>query len=556
MEIGLFGEPSGPSSLHPSGQRPRRGTARRDRRPDARGYRRRGGIVTLPNLPPKGDVSDFLDAGGTPAQLTAFADQAPERASPDEVERAVAFRPVGSHDVAGRSSTSAIAKLRTDVGNAARFVSQHGPDLRYCFQTGKWYVFNGQRWAIDDRGRVLALAKKTALSIYNEAAAERDDAKRVLILDHARVSQKRERLNALADLAKPDLAITTDELDANPHLLNCRNGTVDLRTGQLRPHRREDFITKIVRGSYDSDAAAPTFQRFLARIFNTHFSLIGWLQKVFGYAATGLTTEQILVFLYGSGANGKTTLLDTVGHVLGDYAKKADRDLLAHNDGATHPTNVADLMGCRLAVCSETNDGRRFDEARLKDLVGETKLKARFMRCDFFEFTATHKLFLYSNHRLVVRGHDHGFWRRMREVPFIETISDEEKDRDLPRKLEAEADGILAWIVAGAVRWYAEGLGCPAEVTAATNAYRSEMDSIGAFLAECCITGERMTALARDLYAAYTRWCEDAGEKPLSQRRLGTELKNRGCDNSTRCPHSDRTTWRGVGLRASDSGPE
>lgn len=282
---------------------------------------------------------------------------------------------------------------------------------------------------------------------------------------------------------------------------------------------------------------------------------------MFGYSATGLTTEQILVFLYGTGANGKTTLLDAIGHAMGDYFAKDDRELLAHSEGGTHPTNIADLMGKRVVVCSETNAGRRFDEAKLKDLVGETVLKARKMRQDFYQFRATHKLFLYSNHRMVVRGQDHGFWRRMREVPFIETIGDgtdgkpNERDPKLPARLQEEAAGVLAWIVAGAAKWYAEGLGCPPEVTNATNSYRSEMDAIGAFIDESCVTGDGLEATARELYAAYTKWAEDSGERPLSQTRFGTELGNRGMV-SGRDSYTGRKTWSGIGLRAGFSGAE
>jgi putative DNA primase/helicase len=444
------------------------------------------------------------------------------------------------------------AKLRTDIGNAARFVRVHGRDVRFCYKTGRWYVFDGRRWTEDDRGDVMRRAKGTALSIYREAAEEPDEAKRPAIVDHATKTQKRERLTAMLELAKPDLSILPDEFDADPNLFNCPNGTVDLRTGHLRPHRREDFITKLAGVDYDPTAHAPTFRRFMARIFRTYPNLIDWMQRVFGYAATGLTVEQIVVFLYGTGANGKTTLLDAVAHVLGNYSRKADRELLVHSDGAQHPTNIADLMGCRLAICSETNDGRRFDEAKLKDLVGEHRLKGRFMRQDFFEFTATHCLFLYSNHRLIVRGQDHGFWRRMREVPFIETISDSEKDPGLREKLQAEAAGILAWVVAGAVRWYAEGLDCPAEVTAATNAYRTEMDGIGTFIDEACVVGEKLSATSRDLYAAYSRWCDAAGERPLSQTRLGTELGNRGLIRD-RDSYTGRILWRGIGLKSPDS---
>ena len=395
---------------------------------------------------------------------------------------------------------------------------------------------------------MVKLAKRTALAIFEEAKAAAEDVRRQGLAEFAVKSQKRERISAMLDLAKPELAVTPDELDADPWLLNCLNGTVDLRTGALRPHRRDDYLTKVCRAAYGPDAPAPVLQRFLGRIFRTYPELIAYVQKVMGYAATGLTSEQVLFFLYGKGANGKTTLLDPVLHVLGDYAGKADRDLLTAAEGAVHPTNVADLMGKRLVVCSETNEGRRFDEARLKDLVGETRLKARFMRCDFFEFTATHKVFLYSNHKPLVRGTDLGFWRRMRMVPFVETIAEEEKDKCLVEKLKAEADGILGWMVRGCLLWQREGLGLPDEVARATDGYRREMDSVGLFLQECCFTGERFEASSQDLYVCYCGWCEDAGEKPVSQKRLGMQLAERGYE-SDRDSRTNRKKWLGIGLK-------
>ncbi|HEX8913557.1 MAG TPA: phage/plasmid primase, P4 family, partial [Humisphaera sp.] len=357
----------------------------------------------------------------------------------------------------------------------------------------------------------------------------------------------RERITAMTELAKPYLAVTAAQLDADPLLLNCPNGTVDLRTCTLRPHRRADYITKCCAAAYDPAAPRPTFDRFCARVFRTHPELVPFVQKALGYAATGLVTEQVMFFFHGAGANGKTTLLDAACRALGDYAGKVDRDLLAASDRQGHPTNVADLQGMRVAVCSETNEGVRYDEAKMKDLVGETRLKARFMRCDFFEFEATHKIFTYSNHRPLVRGTDHGFWRRMRLVPFVETIGEDEKDTALPDKLRAEWAGVLAWIVEGCRRWRAEGLGVPAEVARATGDYRREMDSIGLFLDEGCVRGERLSAPARDLYAAYVAWTEDAGEKPLSQKRLGMELAKRGL-TSDRDSYTGRRVWRGIGL--------
>jgi putative DNA primase/helicase len=457
-----------------------------------------------------------------------------------------------------------IARQLTDIGNAARFEAQHGRDIRYCYPRGQWLCFDGTRWRWDERGKAVALAMRTALAILDEAQAEskaaanatdeqaqaRHAARAAALLKWALTSQKRDRIMAMLALAMPGLAISTDQLDTDPMLLNCGNGTVDLRTGELHRHRREDFITKQCLASYRPDATAPTFQRFLARIFRAHPSLIPFMQRAIGYAATGSTREQCLFFLFGRGANGKTTLIDAAMLALGDYAAKADPDLLMQRDGsAAHPCNVADLLGRRMVVCAETNEGRRFDESRLKDLVGETRLKARFMRQDFFEFAATHKIFLYSNHKPTVRGTDFGFWRRMRMVPFVETISDDEKDSNLPAKLAEEVDGILAWIVAGSVAWHREGLNPPPEVNAATADYRTEMDSIGAFLADCCIEAEKLVSYAADLYAAYVKWCDRNGEHALSQKRLGTTLAERGYV-STRCGYSDRKMWRGIGLKA------
>jgi putative DNA primase/helicase len=414
--------------------------------------------------------------------------------------------------------------------------------------------WRSKRWAEDDANYVVKLAIKTALSIYNEAADEEDEVRRQKLVEWAKSSQSRQHLNAMVDLAKAYLPATPDQFDSEPDLLNAQNCTIDTRTGRGRPHQREDYLTKICMASFDPTAQASIFSQFLARIFRGHPKLINYVQRAIGYGSQGMTTEQVLFFLYGTGANGKTTLLDAVMFAMGDYAGKADRDLLSATDGAVHPTNVADLKGKRLVVCSETNEGGRFDEAKLKDLVGETRIKARFMRQDFFEFTATHKVFSYSNHKPLVRGTDFGFWRRMRVIPFIERIGDEEKDRDLPAKLQAEADGILAWVVEGCRLWRSEGLGMPEEVTQATDGYRVEMDSIGAFLGESVLYGERMQATARDLYVSYTTWCDDNGEKSLSQKRLGTCLSERGL-KSDRDSYTGRKIWLGIGLKTSAQPP-
>jgi putative DNA primase/helicase len=328
-------------------------------------------------------------------------------------------------------------------------------------------------------------------------------------------------------------------------LLNVENGTVDLSTGTIYPHNRAHRITKICRAAYAPNAQAPLFRKFLARIFRTHPALIDYMQRVIGYAATGLTTEQAFFFMHGGGQNGKTTLFDIATYILGDYAGKAAPDLLMTRDKSAHPCDVADLQGLRLAVASETREGRRFDGARLKELTGETRLKARLMRENFFEFTPTHKVFLYSNHKPIVQETDFGFWRRMRLIPFVESIGEHEKDPDLLDKLKAEADGILAWIVAGAVRWHREGLGTPPEVAAATHEYRTEMDTIGAFLGECCVEDKDAAVYATPIYETYRRWAEEHGERVESQKRFGTLLRERGY-RSDRCSRTGRQVWYGI----------
>jgi len=458
------------------------------------------------------------------------------------------------------------AKLQTDVGNAARYAIQHGDDLQFCHSRGDHLIYDRNRWKWSDAGKPISMAKDTALNIYSESqaasrdakvaqargdedAAEKHAARAAELAKWAHSSQKRERISAMIELAKPDLSILPDRLDSDPWLLNCKNGTIDLRTGDMRGHRREDFITRVANANYDKSATSPTFDAFLQRIFRSNPALIPFIQRAIGYASTGSVREQCLFFLHGKGANGKTTLIDAVQYALADYAGKADPDLLMMRDGSSaHPTNVADLMGRRTVVCSETADGRRFDESKLKDLAGETRLKARFLYGDFFEFNATHKIFMYSNHKPVVRGTDYGFWRRMKLIPFLETIGENERDPDLLEKLKAEAGGILKWIVDGAIAWYREGLGTPPEVVKATNEYRTEMDSIGAFIKDSCVEGDRLVSSAKDLYEAYCKWCNENGEHPLSQKRLGQALGERNYI-SDRGGAGGRKTWRGIGLK-------
>lgn len=440
------------------------------------------------------------------------------------------------------------AVRETDLGNAKRLVARHGVDLRFCQAWGKWLAWDERRWRVDDTGEVERRAKDTVRSIYLEARNAPSKERAAELAEWAVKSESAHRLNAMIDLARsePGIPVVPEELDRDPWLLNCLNGTVDLRTGKLRPHRREDMITKIVPVVFNPDAEAPLWDAFLDRIMGGNERLIGFLQRAAGYSLTGDVSEHVAFLCYGTGQNGKSVFLNTLLAATGDYGKAIDPELLLARTGEIHPTIRADLAGVRLAVAIETQEGRRLNEALFKWLTGGDRLKARRMREDFWEFEPTHKFFIATNHKPEVRDTSWSLWRRIRLIPFTVTIPEEEQDKHLAEKLRDELPGILAWAVRGCVAWQEHGLAAPEEVKAATEQYRAEQDMLMAFIEECCIQAPYAEATAGDLYRAYTRWCETSGEKPLCQRDFGARLGEKGFKQ-------DRSTggvrfWRGIGL--------
>jgi putative DNA primase/helicase len=435
----------------------------------------------------------------------------------------------------------------TDLGNAQRLLAMHGGSLRYVAPWATWLEWDGRRWRLDVKGNVMERAKTVPLALWAEAASETDPDRRKQLGRWAAQSEGVGRIEAIVKLARtsPAVAVEPDQLDANPWLFNVANGTIDLRTGALLPHRPTDLITKLATVAFDPAERCPTWAAFLQRII-PDASVRDFLQEAIGYALTGVTTEQVMFFLFGLGANGKSTLTDTLQALFGEYGRQAEPGLLlARQD--VHPTGVADLQGARLVVATETEEGRRLAEATVKQLTGGDRIKARKMRQDFFEFTPSHKLFLHGNHRPVVRGTDHAIWRRIRLIPFEVTIPEDQRDRRLTDKLVAEAPGILAWAVRGCLEWQRRGLSQPAAVLAATSEYRTEMDVLGAFLEESCVLGEHALVSAASLYRAYQVWLDDNGERSVSQRSLGAALTERGFDR--RKHGADRRWyWFGLGL--------
>jgi putative DNA primase/helicase len=436
----------------------------------------------------------------------------------------------------------------TDLGNAERFIEHHGEDVRYCYPWGKWLVWSGVRWERDEAGKVHKRAKETVRSIYGEAAAAEDEDRRKALAKHATASEAEGKIRAMVELAKSEVPVSPDELDAQPSLLNALNGTVDLRTGELRKHRREDLLTKTTGTEYRPDASAPAWEAFLERVLPSE-ELRAFVQRGAGYSATGDTSEQCMFINHGAGNNGKSTFQEAFGEALGDYAIRTPTEMLMAKRGGGVPNDVARLKGSRFVTASETEEGRRLAESLIKDLTGQDTISARFMRGEFFDFKPTHKLWLSTNHKPEIRGTDNAIWRRIRLIPWDVTVPPAERDHKLPEKLQAELPGILAWCISGCLEWQRNGLKPPAEVRQATRDYRAEMDVLAAFVADCCERGSDVKAYAGELWKAWQRWCEETGEQPGTQKRFGGRLSERGFLNH-RDSRTGRKVWSGVSLRS------
>jgi putative DNA primase/helicase len=422
------------------------------------------------------------------------------------------------------------AQLRNDTGNGARFALQHGHNVRYNAHRKQWLFWSGKYWEPVVVQIILELAKRTALGIFDEVKAESDSRIREELSKHANASLRVDKLDAMMRAAQSDLLIRPEELDADPNVLNVQNGIVELRTGELRPHNRKAYCTKICNGSYLPGAPVVRFRQFLERTFRSKPGLIPFTQKMLGYTATGKITEQVLFLPYGPGENGKSTLFLAVAHAFGEYAAEAAEHILTARKDTSHPAELADLEGARLVIVAETKEGERFNTSRLKALTGEEFYKVRGMHENFRRMRLTQKFIVYTNRLPRVSDRSRGFWRRVRILPFMETILPHEKDMELPAKLKAEADGILTWIIAGAVRWAKEGLGNPPEVEEATEAYKKETDTIGLFVSDLCedVPKDREGFPFKLIYDTYTQWCRENEEDKESRKAFGIYLQDKG----------------------------
>lgn len=422
----------------------------------------------------------------------------------------------------------------TDLGNARRMVHRLKGELRFAPQLGVWLSWDGRRWAEDVTGDVERKAKDVVDGFLAEAQKAEVLERRRALADHWRRSQAAPRLAAMVEVAttEPRIPVTVDQLDRDAWALNVLNGVVNLKTGELLPHRPESLHTKLAPVAYDQDAPAPRWEQFLVEIFGGDLDLIGFVQRYAGYSLTGDVSEQVIAFLLGDGANGKTTLLSTLRGVVGDYGIQLDPTVLTVQTHEQHPTALTDLRGARFVSTIETEGGKRLAEALFKQLTGGDPIRARRMRQDFFEFWPSHKLWFAGNHLPRISGTDWGVWRRIALVRFEVTLALADQDRALPGKLAAERSGILAWMMRGCLEWQRTGLQIPGKVAAATASYRAAEDHVGRFLADRCLVGAAKSVTAKTMREAYEDWCQEQGEHPWTGKSLAQELTAKGFEAS------------------------
>ena len=507
-------------------------------------------------LPPSGDVFDDVSAGDDRPPLPPQAGIAKVNGvhAPDLLPRPAAPVPAPVK----RRGIPEAQHLCTDQANANRLVNAFGRQVFVA--AGRWHVWDGRRWLADEADvyrygcRLSDLIKDEAVALKARAslldAAEQAKAAKIAeaLMKWAVRSEMKATIESAIGLARKMLTIESDQLDRDPYSLNVANGIVDLRTGVLRPHNPDEMLTKLVPVRYVPEATAPTWDRVLREITREDSRgsegkgaapVASFLQRWFGYCLTGAVVEQVFVVHWGTGSNGKSTVLGLMAETLGDYAGTAAPGLMAASKNERHPTEIASLMGKRMVTAHESAENVVLREDFIKQATGDDRLEARWMRGDFFGFSPTHKLQLLTNHKPQVKGTDPGIWRRVLLVPYGAAFGTAEqvaagthtgvRDLGMVDRLRGELEGILAWRVRGAVEWASGvGLAPPAAVRAASDAYRGEQDRVGQFVGECCERGvefmEPLTDAMGGLYPAYVSWCKDGGIFALSKSRFADEV--------------------------------
>ena len=415
-------------------------------------------------------------------------------------------------------ATEAMPPEYSDELLALRFAHLHAEHLRYVAPWSRWLKWGGTHWVKD----VTLEARNLARTVCRAASSECSG----LPIGMKVASGK--TIAAVETLAKADrhLAATVDQWDADPWLLNTPAGTIDLRTGKSSTHNPVDYCTKIAAVAPGGEC--PLWLNFLAKIFEGDVELIAFVQRMAGYALTGITREHALFFLYGTGANGKSVLINTIAGMIGEYHRPAPIETFTTSAVDRHPTEVARLCGARLVTASETEEGRRWAESRIKELTGGDPIAARFMRQDHFEYQPQFKLVIAGNHKPGLKSVDEAIRRRFHLIPFNVTIPPVERDLELANKLKQEWPGILAWTIEGCLQWQSAGLKPPKAVQQATTQYFEAEDSFALWLDECCKKNADGWESSSELFACWKNWASSKGEAVGTDKRLAQLLEANG----------------------------
>lgn len=502
--------------------------------------RKVGGRVVLPEPLEEGKSADWNDvhvARGLDAVAQAFAP--PGADIPDGMMPLQDVPPEMAEEYEPRERGDLLPddlSLLSDVSNAQLLLKLYGEDLKYCreWKDNGWLIWDGKRWLESAGHKVTQMAIRAVekLRLQRDTLAGVDERKE---LDrHVKSSMRVTGIRAMVALAHDlePVQVRAKDLNAQPWLLNTPSGTLDIKRRVLSRHKREDLLTRMIATEFDKDAQCPRWLAFLDTIMGGDQEMVAYLKRAVGYCLTGSTDEQCMFVLYGTGRNGKSTFLQAVRELLGDYAKQASMDTFMYKyRGSSSSDDLANLQGARMVVASESEENARLSESLVKQITGGGSITARRLYENLQEFIPEFKIWLDTNHKPVVKGTDLGIWRRIRLIPFTVTIPEADVDSDLARKLRDEFPGILAWAAQGAKEWQDGGLGHPAAMEVATQEYRTEMDTIGRFLSECCLTGtaRQYSITTQRLYELYEKWVNDNGEfSKLSKRHLGLKLQERG----------------------------
>lgn len=435
----------------------------------------------------------------------------------------------------------------SDAGNARWFIRCQDGGVRFVRERGAWFVNLGTHWAESVDGAIERRAKKAAAAIF--AALDQEEMTRDMRearVRHGLKSEQAPRLAAMLELARsePGITISATELDTDPMLLATRGGAVDLRAGEFRLPRGDEYVTRQAGCEFRPHQRCPIWIAFLGRVMDGDVAMIEFLQRAVGYSLTGDTREQCLFICHGPGANGKTVFLNTVRALAGTYGANASIETFADRREVAASNDIARLAGTRFVCATEFDEGRRLAEGLVKSLTGGEALTARFLFREYFEFAPTFKVWLGVNHKPAIRGDDNGIWRRIRLIPFGVTIPPDEQDKTLGEQLLRELPGILNWAIVGCLAWQRDGLQPPAAVLTATESYRAESDALRDWLTERVIESPAASVQAKHFYDDYRHFTEDRGSSPLSMKRWAQRMADRGYHkDGGRLVH-----YRGIGL--------